>query len=305
MKTLIQITLIFVAIILLSCKSTQHVPFSKAEVTKEDFIKVDDYNNQSVIVSQVVDRRIKYLPRMPWRSIGKNMNNGENGICWTTSVEDKMYMSGDDILDSSFAVIDYFNPKNAQRDLMVDLKMWIYEITPSGDIVQRELKKNEIKRERLNDSISRISLNIDKDILKGKMLLRKYTLLSPYYNIDRLYSIERQVDVAIIEPWLFQYSIPLLFGKYDIYIPKGELYTSKRLKNRIVVLGDGDINIVHNDESIDVDRIINSHNSYRGTEIRRGDKEVERITATVQNVMPLKAGSNEQPLGIKIERSPY
>lgn len=290
-----------------SCKSAQHAgKDDNIVVSKEDFKQLNDSLSKrfkAVILSEAVDVRINSLPGgLPWTIDDEPYADDR---AWETTVEDKIQLLDNQINDEPFTIIDYFYPRRVRWNLMKQCNMWLYSLDKNGEIKKRKIKKNEITYERLNDSIGRMRFDIHENVA-GKILVRKYTLINPYYTMIRP-NPDLQ-EFAKITPWIFQKEIPLLYGKYEIGLPVDD-YDYPFIKHEAIKLGDGEINIKI-DSGISKIRCVvylirreeSGHNNHMRTvrEQVYGTYDAEVITATVSNVMPLPRGSDAQLLGVEI-----
>ena len=303
MKTIIQITLIVVATLMISCKSTQHVPLSKVEVSKEDFIKVDasDYTDaKAVIISQNVDVRIQSITSAPWKYKGKS-----NSQVWTTTVEDKILVGVDNINNEQFTTIEYYYPKNMRWDLMTNCEMWIYSLADDKSIKTRKLNKDEMIRERVNDTISCLKLNIRED-MTGKILFRRYALISPYYVSTYYEAVTPISGFAKLQPWYFQRKIPLKAGRYQILLPLDS--RDPKIYTELVQLGEGVIDVkssfVKETMIVEMSQVefgptvgMREIRTYR-YKLVPIEYNAQKIVATVSDVEALP--ENKDPLGVEI-----
>lgn len=288
-----------------SCKSSQHATKGNdITVSKEDFRHLSDSISKgykAVILSEIIDVRLNSPKGLRWTT---GMFTYINDRQWETMIEDKIQLLENKINDETFAAIDYFYPRIGWNP-MRKCDMWLCCLDNNGEVKKRKINKNEITDERLNDSIGRVRLNINENV-KGKVLVRKYTLISPYFTITNV-----RLDLPIfakITPWRFQKDIPLLYGKYEIKLPTEDYYYPL-LEHRAVKTGNGDMSLINDSTISEIECM--TYNIYElsggGTfpshiEIYQHPHKykAETITATAFNVMPLPKGSDAQPLGIEI-----
>lgn len=305
MKQLLSYSLLLVSCFYLSsCKSSsQHVSKNRDVVSIEDFRLLDQSiskGSKAVILSENVDLRRESLRTVPWYINGTPAFKYDSSLYgWATTTEDKIKLLTDNINNEYFGFIDYFCP-HSRLDLMAKCEMWLYSINEAGMICKRKIKKKEIKRERLNDSICRVQLNVQENLF-GKILVRKYTLTSPYYNTKQV-GISEEPTLAKIEPMTFQKTIPLLYGKYEIFLPDRDKILKIPLEYKVVKSGSGELTI--KEKKLDVDytlywRYTDFNKSYSQTKAESETYKATNISINVFNVMPLPPGSNEQPLGVE------
>ena len=146
-----------------------------------------------------------------------------------------------------------------------------------------------------------MQLNI-KESFTEKILVRKYTLIKPYYNTKQV-GVSEKPTLAKIAPLTFQKDIPLLHGEYEIFLPDIEDVLEVPLEYKIVKLGNGDLTVKN--EKLDVTYTCYwtstdfKNNQPSSTSVERGTYKATNISINVSNVMPLPSGSNEQPLGVE------
>ena len=297
MKQFFIYSVLFVSCLYLgSCKSSQRISKKDNSVSVEDFRPLNQnivVNSKAVKLSEVVDAHVEPGTLSPWTH---NLRSFAwmNCLKWKTEVEDKILFYANNVNGESFCDVLYFNPLGMRWDLMTLHSIWLYTLEKNGRISKRRLKKNEIIRERVNDSICKMRLNIHENV-DGKILVRKYSLVSPYYTIQATslpYFIEVvEPELYKMEPWIFQKDIPLLYGKYEIRLPEDRGANDHFIKSEVVKLGNGKMNVQSKRVSLSLPNPVGiTHN---GVE----------VTATVSNVPPLPKGSGEQPLGIEILRN--
>ena len=306
MKQLLSYSLLLVSCFYLSsCKSSsQHVSKNRDMISIEDFRPLDQNiskGSKAVVLSEKVDLRRESLYMAPWHINGTPIFKQRSSYYgWSISIEDKIRLLTDSINNEPFAFIDYFCP-HSRWDLMTKCEMWLYDINDVGKVSKREIKKKEITRKRLNDSICRVQLNI-KESFTEKILVRKYTLIKPYYNTKQV-GISEKPTLAKITPLTFQKDIPLLHGEYEIFLPDIEDVLEVPLEYKIVKLGNGDLTVKN--EKLDVTYTCYwtftdfKNNQPSSTSVGRGTYKATNISINVSNVMPLPLGSNEQPLGVE------
>ena len=301
MKQIFIYSILFIFCLYLgSCKSSQRISKKNNPVSIEDFRPLNQNivaNSKAVNLSEIVDAHVEAWLSSPWEV---NSSFGSEG--WTITVEDKIRLLTDNINNESFCWIDYFNPLGVRWNLMTKCDMYLYDLAESGKVKSRKIKQNEIVKERLNDSVCRIRLNIHESV-SGKILVRKYTIIRPYYSMK-----STPVDCSIfekIEPWTFQRDIPLLVGKYEIYLLEQDG------NYKVVKLGNGEMDIKYKNESV---RLMNFWTREQRNEktmtwatthspLPSSKYKAIKVTATVSNVPPLPKDSGEQPLGIEILRN--
>lgn len=292
-------SLIFVCcLFFISCKSSQFAAKGSNVISLEDFRPLDkriSSDSKAVKLSEVVDVRMESWPSVPWTSHAGY--RWTNPVGWTIIVEDKILFLTDSVNNESFCTVDYFNPIGMRWDLMTKCEMWICTLDKTGNIEKSKIADNKIIRERLNDSICCVRLKMQDDVA-GKILVRKYTLMSPYSTLQ---STSYDYTPAKIKPWIFQRDIPLIYGKYDIYLNKEDG------NYKVVKLGNGDMDIKSENVYVrivyyPVDRTRNeSTMTYTTTHQPSPQKyKAMKVSATVSNVRPLSKGNDEQPLGIEI-----
>lgn len=307
MKQLLFYSLIlFFYLCLSSCKSSQHISKEHDGVFIEDFHPLAQKltgDMKAVMLSENVDLRRESLRTLPWYINGTTgFKYSSSHYGWATTIVDKIILLTDNINNESFAFIDYFCP-HTRMDLMTKCEMWLYSINKEdGMISKRKVEKKEIKRERLNDSICRVRLNI-KESLSGKILVRNYSLIRPYYNTKQVGTSD-EPTLAKIEPLTFQKDIPLLCGKYEIFLPDIDDVLKIPLKFQIIKSGNGELNI--NDEQQDVKftyyfTSLDHKNDSRFYSTSTGSDvyKATKITITVSDVMPLSQDNDIQPLGVE------
>lgn len=300
MKT-INVTLSFFLLIsICSCKSitpSQQLPLN---VTVEDFNYLYDnkYANQNAIVlGETVNARIESMPSAPWKFY-KIHNVNSNPIGWTTTVEDKILIKSDNIDDELFSSIEYSNPQGMRWDLMTKCEIWICSLSGDKVVKIRKINNKEMIRERMNDSISLLRLSI-KENMKDKILLRRYTLISPYYK-----DVSPESGFAEIKPWIFQRDIPLLSGKFEILLPQ-RLFDMK-VGMDVVQLGEGEISIQSSFVKATMSYYQENHERTRNDRLRSYNRlitteyDAEKIVVSVEDVDALSESENQQPLGIKL-----
>lgn len=306
MKQLLSYSLLLVSCFYLSsCKSSsQHTLKDRDMVSIEDFRPLDQSiskGSKAVILNENVDLRREALRTVPWYINGTTVFKYYSSVYgWTITIEDKIKLLTDSINNEPFAFIDYFCP-HSRLDLMTKCEMWLYSTDNTGKVSKRKIKRKEITRKRLNDSICRVQLNVQES-LWGKILTRKYVLIKPYYNTKQVGISEKPI-LAKIAPLTFQKDIPLLHGKYEIFLPDIEDVLEIPLEYQIVKSGNGDLTIKN--KKLDVTytfywtSVDFKNNQPSSTSAERGTYKATNISITVSNVMPLPPGSNEQPLGIE------
>lgn len=303
MKQIAHITILMSCICLISCKSPQHVTKSRERISTEDFRSLDANilkDSKVVRLSEVVYVRMESFFSLPWDfySSANHYNDSyHGGGGWKTMVRDKIRIFTDNINDESSCFITYYYPQEMRWDLMTECKMWLYSLDNTNQVHQREIKKNEIIQERMNDSICRVRLNIQENVV-GKVLVREYTLIRPYYAYSRKtallnshYDLSAYPVLAPIETWIFQKEIPLLYGSYQIFLPDEEDIFSPPIPMtyKVLKLGNGKMDI-NEEKSEDADNSTQLGHSYKAT----------KVTVTVSDIMPLPKGSDVQPFGVKI-----
>ena len=305
MKQLLSYFLLFLfCFYLSSCKSSsQHASKDHDVVSIEDFRPLDQNiskGSKAVILSENVDFRREPLRTVPWYINGTTVfKYYSSAYGWTTTTEDKIKLLIDNINNEPFSFIDYFCP-HTRWDLMTKCEMWLYSINEASMICKRKIKKKEIKRERLNDSICRVQLNIQEN-LSGKILVRRYTFMNPYYNTKQV-GISEDPTLTKISPLTFQKDIPLLHGKYEIFLPDEDKILEIPLEYQIIKSGNGDFTIKN--EKLDVTYTFYStspdfkNNQPSSTRAVKGTYKATKIAITVSNIMPLPKESNMQPLGV-------
>lgn len=293
----------FIALFALnSCKSSEKIQSTNGSpaVSRQDFIAWDSsqYGDaKAVLLNESLDFRKKGVPRPVWKKYVD-----DDSSVWGTTVENKMLFLSEMSPNDTFSRIEYPYPRDVRWDLMTKCDMWLYSLDEQGNIRERKLRKNEMIRERLNDSTGSVRLNIQEP-LKGKILLRKYTMLYPYYTQDGDHN--RKLILTKIKPFIIQRDIPLLSGTYHLLLPVlvSSEYDLKQF-------GEGELNIQHtlSEESYGA-YTTTPHDLGGGKGVHRytsvvGSKYMaENITITVSNVMPLAEGSQAKPLSIEITRS--
>lgn len=304
MKAIIKTTLIVAATLMISCKSTQQVPFSKVEVTQEDFIKVDtsDYPDaEAVMISEELYIKTEGVVRPIWKTYTNQFST-----VWQTTAVDKVLFLSDNADETSN--LYYYYPQATAQDLLINCDMWLYNLDDRGRVVNRQLNKEEIDISRLDDSTGIVQIKVDEP-LKGKILLRKYTLFSPYYPKEEVSStfvkyLNNPDDDFLLRPIIFQKQIPLLYGKYQISLRDWWL---KRYG--IKQLGAGDIDVLYSKtKEVTNSFFAKSPNwpPYKGTSIHykvidesRVDYNADMITIYVSNLNALSPNSDEEPVGIE------
>jgi len=306
MKQVLSYSLLLVSCFYLSsCKSSsQHTLKDRGMISVEDFRPLNpniSKGSKAVVLSENVDLRREPLRTVPWYINGTfGFKQRSSYYGWATIIEDKIKLLTDNINNEYFAFIDYFCP-HTRLDLMTKCEMYLYSIDEIGKVSKRVIKKNEIIKKRLNDSICRVQLNIKENLL-GKILVRKYALIRPYYNTKQV-GISEKPTLAKIAPLTFQKNIPLLHGEYEIFLPDIEDVLEVPLEYQIIKSGNGNLTIKN--EKLDVTYTSYwtspdfKNNQPSSTSAVRGMYKATNISITVSNVMPLPPGSNEQPLGVE------
>lgn len=335
MKTIIQITLIVVATLMISCKSTQQVPFSKVEVTKGDFIKVNasDYPDaKAVMISEEVDFRREGVRQSIWQG-----ENYKDLFVWQTTVIDKvLFLSDNADLDAN---IDYYYPEAFRYNPLVKCDMWLYGLNDKGSITSRKLQKSEFITNRVNDSTSSVELHIDEP-LKGKILMRKYILHSPFYTQSEaqapiepfdvnptqskgqtaLESFDNYIrkEMVSIQSYILQRNIPIVSLTHQLLLPIDIINRYKLIK-----LGEEDVSIEHSEVNVPFGAYVNNlyQNDYSGVMSREGGTTYEwysytgspsrgttgfrptykadKFVVTAKNLKPLSQNSDEELVGIE------
>ena len=306
MKQLLSYSLLLVASFYLSsCKSSsQYTLKDRDMVSIEDFHPLDQNiskGSKAVILNENVDLRREALRTVPWYINGTTVFKYYSSVYgWAITIEDKIKLLTDNINNEPFAFIDYFCP-HSRLDLMTKCEMWLYSTDNTGKVSKRKIKRKEITRKRLNDSICRVQLNVQESLL-GKILTRKYVLIKPYYNTKQV-GISEKPTLAKIAPLTFQKDIPLLHGKYEIFLPDIEDVLEIPLEYQIIKSGNGDLTIKN--EKLDVTYLSYwtspdfKNNQPSSTSVVRGTYKATKIAITVSNIMPLPKESNMQPLGVE------
>ena len=281
-----------------SCKSSQQTFEKSNPVSVEDFGPLNHNivaKSKAVRLSETVGVCIEMPARSsnPWiRDVDYSRFLRTGFLRWVTTVEDKIHFLVDNVNSEPFCSVSYYNPLGMRWDLMTQCTMWLYTLNKSNEISKRKIKNNEIIFERISDSICTMRLNIQEDVT-GKILVRQYKLVSPFYTISasRSVPIIAEPDLQKIEPWIFQKDIPLLYGKYEILLPEeggvGGDDDFNFIKSEVIKLGNGEMNVQSKKEEVEAKNITTK---YKAT----------KVTATVSNVLPLPKGSNIQPLGIEV-----
>lgn len=296
--------LLFFCFYLNSCKSSsQHFSKNRDVVSIEDFRPLDQSiskGSKAVILSEKVDLRREALRTVPWYINGTAVFKYDSSVYgWAITIEDKIKLLTDNINNEHFAFIDYFCP-HTRLDLMTKCEMWLYSTDNTGKVSKRKIKRKEIIQKRLNDSICRVQLNVQENLF-GKILTRKYVLIKPYYNTKQV-GISEKPTLAKIAPLTFQKDIPLLHGKYEIFLPDEDKILEIPLEYQITKSGNGDLTIKN--EKLDVTYTSYwtstdfKNNQPSSTSVGRGTYKATNISINVSNVMPLPLESNEQPLGV-------
>ena len=270
----------------------------RVSIEEFDYLKNDKYAaTKAIVLSEKVDVRIQSMTSAPWRFY-RFYNSNSNPVGWITTVEQKFLVEAENINNESFSTFEYYNPRNMRWDLMTKCEIWICSLSGDKVVKIRKINNKEMIRERMNDSISLLRLSI-KENMKDKILLRRYTLISPYYK-----DVSPESGFAEIKPWIFQRDIPLLSGKFEILLPQ-RLFDMK-VGMDVVQLGEGEISIQssfvkatmsyyqENHERTSNDRL-RSYNRLITTEY-----DAEKIVVSVEDVDALSESENQQPLGIKL-----
>lgn len=289
---------------LVSCKPLQH-----NMVLMENFQHSDNSaftGSKAIKLDEVVNVKRIGLPGYPW-NYTEIVDYCVPNTAWKTAIEDKILLLEESINDEPFSVIDYGSPRDIRWDVMKKCEMWLYNLDEKGNINKRKIKKNEIIRERLNDSTYRVRLNVQENVA-GKILVRKYELLSPYNGImsynGMLLSIDKLKNINVsteTKPWIFQKDMPLLHGQFKIYLPYGDGEISR--------IGDGDMDIKRENSKESIAFYSSRSTEYlneSGLYVKYSptvERDADLVTVTVSNVMPLPKDSDAQPLGITISRS--
>ena len=294
MKTIIQITLIFAATLMLSCKSYQNVQLNNIDVTKEDFIKVDasDYPDaKAVMISEELDFRREGVPLSVWQS-----TKNESSEVWQTNIVDKVLFLSDDVDDSSS--LYYYYPRLTSQNLLTKCDMWLYSVDDVGKMTNRQLDKDEIDIRRVDDSTGIVQIKVNEP-LKGKILFRKYTILSPYYpqlEARRDYPSYKFGYNLILRPIIFQKQIPLLFGRYQLTF-QNWILERKAVKQ----LGEGALDVSY----FKAKEFMLSYSSGGSFHHRRYGTpsgfayDADKVEITVSNLKALSPNSDEEPAGIE------
>ena len=333
MKTIIQTTLIVAATLMISCKSTKQVPFSKVEVTKEDFIKVgaSDYPDaKAVMISEEVDFRREGVRQSIWQG-----ENYKDLFVWQTTVIDKVLFLSDNA-DTDIE-IDYYYPEDFRYNPLVKCDMWLYGLNGKGSLTSRKLQKSEFITNRVNDTTSSLKLNID-ETLKGKILMRKYTLYSPYYTQSEaqtpldlnLIQSEGQIpleqfdtyirkEMVNIQSYILQRNIPIVSLTHQLLLPIDIINRYKLAEH-----GKGDIRIEHSEVKVSLDSYSKGATSigtdysrdysrlggtsYRwwsftgrshASGYRQPTYNADKFIITASNLKSLSPNSDEEPVGIE------
>lgn len=298
MKILIKTLLCVLFVSLCGCRQTLHSSkkVDRVSIEEFDYLKNDKYAaTKAIVLSEKVDVRIQSMTSAPWRFY-RFYNSNSNPVGWTTTVEQKFLVEAENINNESFSTFEYYNPRNMRWDLMTKCEMWICSLDKDNTIKTRKVNNNEMIRERVNDSISLLRLNI-KENMAGKILLRQYTLISPYYQ-----DISPESGFAEIKPWIFQRDIPLLSGKFEILLPR-RLFDLK-VNTDLVQLGEGEINIQSSFVKATMQYYQENHEQKNGRTQSYNrqittEYDAEKIVASVVDVDALSKKENQQPLGIK------
>ena len=289
---------IFLFMGIYSCKSISVSPQIFHGISVEDFgyLKNSKYADaKAIVLSEKVNVRIQSMTSAPWRFY-RFYNSNSNPVGWVTTVEQKTFVEAENINNESFSAVEYYNPSNMRWDLMTKCEMWICSLDKDNTIKTRKVNNNEMIRERLNDSISMLRLNI-KESMAGKILLRQYTLISPYYQ-----DISPESGFAEIKPWIFQRDIPLLSGKFEILLPRRLI--DLKVSMDVVQLGEGEINIQSSFVKATMPYFQENHEQINGRTQSYNrqitmEYDAEKIVASVADVDALSKKENQQPLGIK------
>lgn len=289
---------LFLFIGIYSCKSVSSLPQVFHSISVEDFGYLNNSKyagTKAIVLSEKVDVRIQSMTSAPWRFY-RFYNSISNPVGWVTTVEQKILVEAENINNESFSTFEYYNPRNMRWDLMTKCEIWICNLDKDNIIKTRKVNNNEMIRERVNDSISLLRLNI-KENMAGKILLRQYTLISPYYQ-----DISPESGFAEIKPWIFQRDIPLLSGKFEILLPR-RLFDLK-VNMDVVQLGEGEINIQSSFVKATMPYFQENHERINGraqsyNRQRTMEYDAEKIVASVADVDALSKKENQQPLGIK------
>lgn len=299
MKSFTNIILLLLLLVFFGgCKSTSYASKKDNKVSIEDFsyLKDEKYlDNKGIVISEDVDVRIQSMTSTPWEYKVRSISD-----VWTTTVEEKILIGVDNINNEQFATIEYYYPKNMRWDLMTNCEMWIYSLNDGNAVKTRKLKRDEMIIERVSDSINSIKLNIDED-MTGKILFRRYSLISPYYE-----EIIPTSSFAKLQSWYFQRDIPLKTGRYQILLPLKSI--DPKVNTDLVQLGEGDIDIkssfVKETQMVHTSQIelgknvsLRAHYQYSYKQVPT-QYSAQKIVATVSDVEALQ--KNQEPLGVEI-----
>lgn len=101
----------------------------------------------------------------------------------------------------------------------------------------------------------------------------------------------------------FQQTIPLLNGKYEIFLPDRDEILEIPLEHQVVKLGNGKLTIEEKKLEVAYTHYwthTSFNESYGQTKAESETYKATKISIIVSNVMPLPPGSDAQPLGVKI-----
>ena len=284
-----------------SCKSSEKVHLSEPSfiVSEDDFKYLDNtkYENvKAIILNESLDFRIEGIPRTIWKKYEEQPSD-----IWVTTIEDKILFLSDNSTNDAFTRIDYPYPKDVRWDLMRKCEMWLYSRDDRDNIQNRKLRKSEFVNVRLNDSIGSVQLRI-KEPIKGKILVRKYSVIYPYY---KQYQNKDNWFTKII-PFIIQREIPLLFGSYHFILPElaSNHYEMKQF-------GEGELDIQQTNSVElhlsyttfpDNSSLKGGRHTQMSTKSYVKEYKAEKIIVNVSDIPALPERNNAQPLGIEITR---
>ena len=335
MKRTIQIFSLLIFIFIMGGCAQKKSVFKKPKVTKEDFYyaTIDSLQKWDAVIldeNTRMQREILYTDYQ--NSILHQRYNENYDIAWVTRKERKILILSDSINSKEIGVIDYYNPIKADINTLHTLNMYLYTFNENGKIKHRKVEKHEIIDTRVNDSTRRVQLNF-KENLAGKILVQQYKSIYPAAE-KRFQQTGVPHPLVVVPSHIFQNSLPLLSGKYEVLVPKYNVYDHDfEIGYEFKQLGSGELKILdkntkeyyygtytagvfheERNRTYEVEREELETGYYTDTRFTNTNKEVNKkirakynalkVTATVSNVMPLTNGSDEQPLGIRIIQNP-
>lgn len=209
--------ILFVVAFVLYCAGLEAQVKMKVKPTK---VKASDFvlkrpdlaeGAKAVLLEETAETYLTAVPILPWDTIQIYPQNMIREIrCWSTYFESKFLVLTDEGKNTSATIIEYPNVKYNKFNPMRHLSLWIYELDPKGKVKKRVVRKEEIVRERVNDSIMRIRIETDES-LRGKIIVKKYDYLHKKYDVEP--------ETKIIDTHTFQRDIPVMYASYYIDLP--------------------------------------------------------------------------------------